>query len=118
VDEEISWVVELTVRKGQIDQFKALTVEMANSARNEPGTLCFQRYLSPDEVSVYVYERYSSSSAAAIHLKTFTTTFSSKFSSIVERNRFVVFGRPSPELMALLSQFDAEYFTPLFDSAY
>jgi quinol monooxygenase YgiN len=65
---EISWHVELRVRPGQLDNFRALTGEMLAVTRREPGVLSYQRFVSEDGAAVHLYERYSDSNAAVAQL--------------------------------------------------
>jgi quinol monooxygenase YgiN len=113
MNSEISWRVELAVKPAMLTAFQALTNEMVESARSERGVLSFQRFVSEDGKSVEVYERYVDSAAATAHLEKFLVAFSARFSTLVERKRFRVFGRPSAELKALLDTFGADYFQPL-----
>jgi quinol monooxygenase YgiN len=115
---EISWRVELAVKPGMLPAFEVLTGEMVASARNERGTLSFQRFISEDGNCVEVYERYADSAAATEHLQKFFATFAIRFSALVERKHFRVFGEPSPELKALLDTFGADYLQPLGRLAY
>jgi quinol monooxygenase YgiN len=110
---EISWRVELAVKPGMLTALEVLTGEMVESARNERGVLSFQRFISEDAKCVEVYERYADSDAATAHLQKFLATFAARFSDLVERKRFRVFGSPSPELKALLDTFGADYLQPL-----
>ena len=71
MDDQISWHVKLAVKPGQIENFLALTVEMVQSARDEPGVLNYERFVSDDSKLVHVYERYADSAAAAAHLRKF-----------------------------------------------
>ena len=54
---QISWLVELAVKLGQIDNFRALTGEMVESTREEPGVLSYERFVTDDAKFVHVYER-------------------------------------------------------------
>jgi len=118
MSDEISWLVELAVRPGQLDNFRALTGEMVESARREKGVLSYQRFVSGDGSAVHVYERYADSTAALAHLQMFEKRFSLRFRSMVERRRFSVFGTPTDELKALLDRFGATYHRPVGDFAY
>ena len=109
---KVSWSVELTIRLGCLDDFKKLTGEMVTSARAERGVLAYQRFISDDQRTVYLYERYEDSEAAITHLRAFAATFGERYASMVERKRFVVFGDPSDELKTLLDQFGATYYKP------
>jgi quinol monooxygenase YgiN len=67
--DQISWHVELAVKPGQIENFQALTGEMVESTRDEPGVLDYERFVSDDGKFVHVYERYADSAAAVAHLR-------------------------------------------------
>jgi quinol monooxygenase YgiN len=107
MSDQISWHVELTVKPGQIDNFRALTTEMATM--REAGVVNYQRFVSADGNFAHVYERYTDSAAAVAHLQRFKKNFSNRFMMMVERTHFTVFGNPSDELRGLLDQFGATY---------
>jgi quinol monooxygenase YgiN len=115
---EISWHVDLRVRPGQLENFRALTGEMVAMARREPGVLSYQRFVSEDGTTVHVYERYADSGAAVAHLEAFAKRFAGRFSAMVERKTFTVFGDPSAELKAMLDSFNAMYLKPFGDLEY
>ena len=112
MDDQISWQVELLVKDGQLERFRALTGEMVASTRREEGVLSYQRFVTGDGRFVYVYERYVNSAAALAHLKTFRLDYGDRFSSMVDRRRFTVFGQPTDELRKILDGFGATYLTP------
>lgn len=116
--DEVSWHVELAVKPGQLDAFRALTGEMVAFTRAEAGVRSYQRFVSDDGKVVHIYERYENSAAALAHLKTFAERFSSRFGTLVERRSFSVFGCPSDELRRYLDGLGAAYFAPLGDFAY
>src|SRR6516164_5222780 len=101
---QISWHVVLAIKQDQLDDFQALTREMVEFTRTESGVLSYQRFASEDGKFVHGYERYADSAAALAHLRNFTTLFSERFSNLVDRSRFTVFGQPSHELQAMLNK--------------
>jgi len=109
---EISWRVELRVKPGQLGNFQTLTGEMVAVTRGEPGVLSYQRFVSEDGTTIYLYERYADSTAAIAHLEVFAKRFAVRFSTMVERKTFTVFGDPSTELKAQLDKFNAIYLKP------
>jgi quinol monooxygenase YgiN len=109
---QVSWWVELAVRPGCLKEFAKLTGEMVAAAQAENGVLAYQRFISEDGQSVYVYERYKDSGAAIEHLRAFMATFAERYASMVERKRFVVFGDPSDEPRMLLNGYGATYHRP------
>ena len=118
MDKEISWLVELRIKPGQSDSFRALTGEMVAVTKREPGALSYQRFISADGTTLHIYERYINSAAALGHLQAFAKIFAERFEEMVERTRFTVFGNPSAELRAVLDGFNATYLKPFGDFEY
>ncbi len=77
----------------------------------EPNVLIYERFVSADGSFVHVHERYTDSAAAVAHLRTFGRVFSRRFSSLVDRTRFIVYGTPTAELWEILEGFGATYFS-------
>lgn len=102
---------------GQLDHFLELTAEMVEETANEPGVLAYQRFIG-DDGTVYVVERYENSEAALAHLEAFRSRFAERFSSMVTRRRFIVYGTPSAELKGVLDGFGPVYLRPLGDLPY
>jgi quinol monooxygenase YgiN len=115
---EISWHIELKVKPGQLGNFRILTGEMMAMARREPGALSYQRFVSEDGTIIHVYERYADFAAGVAHLEAFAKRFSNRFSAMVEREAFTVFGYPSAELKAVLDRYNAVYLKPFGDFDY
>jgi quinol monooxygenase YgiN len=115
---EISWHVELGVKPGQLGNFQKLTAEMVDATRREHGVLSYQRFVSDDGTTIRIYERYADSAAALAHLAAFAERFADRFSAMVERKAFIVFGYPSAELKAALASFNAMHFKPFGDFDY
>jgi quinol monooxygenase YgiN len=115
---QVSWSVELEIRPGCVDDFEELTGEMVAAACAESGVLGYQRFIGDDGQTVDVQECYESSEAAAAHLGKFAAAFDQRFSAMVERKRFVVFGDPSDELRALSGIYRATYHRPFGSFAY
>jgi quinol monooxygenase YgiN len=110
--EPISWQVELAVKPGELEHFRRLTAAMIEATRQESGVLVYERFVSEDGTVVYVYERYANSAAAVAHLRAFIQQFGSRFSNLVERRHFTVFGTPSAELKKILDGLGAIYLHP------
>ena len=109
MSEEVSWQVELMVKPGELDNFRALTKEMIETTKGESGVLIYERFVSADGRVVHVYERYMNSVAAVAHLVAFGQRYGERFKSMVDRRRFTVFGAPSNELKSILDRFNADY---------
>jgi quinol monooxygenase YgiN len=109
MSDHISWHVELQVKPGYLDALRALTTEMVESTKHEPGALIYERYISDDRQTVHVFERYANANAAVAHLTAFRTTYGERFAKIVDRKRFAVFGTPTTELKEILDPLGATY---------
>ena len=105
----ISWHVELQVKPGQLNDLRALTGQMVESTRTEPGALIYERYISDDHKIVHVFERYVDSNAAVAHLTAFGKMYGERFAKLVDRKRFTVFGTPTVELKEILDPLGATY---------
>ena len=112
MDGEVSWVVELSVKAGQFEPFRALMEEMVTSTREETGAMSDQWFVSDDGAAVHIYERYSSSEAVMEHLRNFGAKFAERFLAAVDPSRFMVYGTPSDEVKAGLSAFGPTYLGP------
>lgn len=95
MDAEVSWVIEVEVKAGKLAAFRELMHEMVESGSTEPGTLAYQWFISDDEKSVHIYERYTDSAATLIHLGKFGANFAERFLSLVTPGRFAIYGTPS-----------------------
>lgn len=84
----ISWHVELVVKPGELDHFRTLTRDMVAFAMSEPGVLVYERFVSEDGETVYVYERFVDAASAVAHLVEFGKRYSERFDKIVERRWF------------------------------
>lgn len=110
--EQVSWHVELAVKPGALEDLRALTGEMVEATRGEPGVLSYERFVSADGMVVHVDERYADSAAAVAHVRTFGRQFGDRFVGLVDRTRFTVYGTPSVELRGMLDGFGATYMAP------
>ena len=100
--DEVSWLLELAVRPGGLDELPALMNEMVESTRAESSTLGYEWFVSDDGGVVHLRERYADSAAAITHLAAFEEKFAGRFWATVDRTRLTVFGTPSDELRRML----------------
>jgi quinol monooxygenase YgiN len=49
MDDQVSWLLEMTVKPGELDNLKALIKEMVESTRAEPGALNYQWCISDNK---------------------------------------------------------------------
>ena len=105
----VSFAVEASIKSGQLDNFKALVEEMVQSTRNEPDTLIYESFLSDDNKTCHLYDRYADSTATIAHLATFGEKFAERFINAADITRFTVYGAPNDELKGLLGGFGAVF---------
>jgi quinol monooxygenase YgiN len=86
MSDHISWHVELQVKPGQLDAFRAITSEMVESTKSEPGALIYERYIGDDGDIVHVFERYVDPNAAVAHLTAFGKMYGERFAAMVDRS--------------------------------
>jgi quinol monooxygenase YgiN len=116
--DQVSWMVHLSVRPHRLELFKSLTREMVDATRQERGVLSYERFISDDGSTIHVYERYEVSAAAIDHLLEFRRRFSERFSTMIDRIQFVVYGNPTKELREIFDSFQPIYFQPFGDFDY
>ena len=111
---QVGWIVELVVKPGKLDSFKALVDDMVqNAQQNEPGTLTYDWHMSETDQSVTSIERYVDSDAAMIHINTFAEKFSSRFAESADQTRLLAYGNPSDEVRAALADAGGVFTTPI-----
>ena len=110
----IFWMFEVAIKQGELDNFKALMGEMvALTKAAEPNTLNYEWYISEDEMSCHIYERYADNAALLTHLTSFGKNFASRFTDIATPKRMDVYGNASEEVVAGLQGLGPTYFTPI-----
>ncbi len=108
MNDTVSFVLELKIKDGEIDNAKALMGEMVDATKaNEPSTLNYEFYASDDGATFHTYERYADSAAMMTHLGAFGEKFAERFLAIVEPTSFVVYGDPSAEVREALAPMGA-----------
>ena len=108
MSDSVHWVLELDIKPGELDNFKAVMNEMVDATRaNEPGAMNYEWFISGDESTCHICERYVDSAATMIHLGSFGQNFAERFLAAVTPARLVVYGDPNDEVRAALSAFGA-----------
>ena len=113
MSDQISWQVELQLKRELREPFEVLTKQMVDVAQTEAGTVIYERFIGDDGETIWLYERYVNCAAAVAHLRMFAKQFGERFNRMVTRKRFTVLGSPSDELRGVLEEFDPEYLTRL-----
>ena len=109
---QVSWILETTVKPGQLDTFKALMDEMVDGTSSESQTLNYEWYISDDGGTLHLYEKYADSDAMIAHVNGFLEKWAARFLSCIDVTRFTVYGDPSEEARKLLAGFGPIYLGP------
>jgi len=114
MNKQVSWIFELSINAGELDNLKALMKEMVDStAANEPGTLAYEWSISKDGKQCHIHEWYKDSAATVAHLITFKANYAARLMSMGVATRFVVYGNPDSSVNEALEGFGAAYMSPL-----
>jgi len=110
--EEISWLVTVIVKPGQLAAFKQVVALLVAATKEEPGTLAYEYNVSDDESTVHVFERYRNSTAVVAHVEQTFAQFAERFIALATITGVVVYGSPNAEARKILDGFGAVYMTP------
>jgi quinol monooxygenase YgiN len=113
MSEHVSWLLELAVKPGELDNFKGLVDEMIESTRAEPGTLTYEWSINEDGSVIHLYERFADSGASVAHLSAFGEKFAPQFLAAVDPTRLSVYGTPSDDAKQALGALGPVYLSPL-----
>ncbi|WP_444928634.1 putative quinol monooxygenase [Microbulbifer sp. SSSA002] len=95
----IGWIVEVKIKKGQEQAFRAIVDEMVEiTSQQEAGTLNYQYYIS-DNREIIVYEHFSDVSAAHKHVDTWEK-YSERWLKTAEPTRVIYLGEIPDDLRA------------------
>jgi quinol monooxygenase YgiN len=112
VEGQVSWIIELAVKPGELDTFKTLMEEMVAGTNTEPTSLNYEWHISEDESTVHIYEKYADSEAMISHVSGFLEKWAARFMSSVDVTRFVVYGSPNDAAREMLGGFGPVYMGP------
>jgi quinol monooxygenase YgiN len=112
MDDQVSWVIELAVKPGQLEAFKTLRDEMIAGTSLEPTSVGYEWSISEDKSTVHIYEKYADSEAMVSHVTGFLANWAKRFLEGVDVTRFTVYGTPNDEARKMLDGFGAIYLGP------
>ena len=110
----VYWMLELSLNDGAVEEWRSLMEEMVAATKaNEPETIAYEWWLSEDESTCHLYERYQNTQAAKVHLQNFGKNFAKRFMGLSKTTRFVVYGDYDEGIVKALSPMNAEFMSPL-----
>lgn len=110
MSDQVSWMLELEVRPGRVDDLRKLAAEMVSATKaNEPGTLDYEWSISADARQCHIFERYVDSTAVMTHVATFGEKFATRFLELLTPTRMMVYGSPSIGVQNAVADFQPVY---------
>jgi quinol monooxygenase YgiN len=105
IEGQVAWLTQCAVKEGQLEAFKALMDEMVAATRDEPGTLDYEWFISDDDSTVHIYERFADSDATIAHANSFLEQWVQRYMGCVEVKGFTVYGNPSDAARQAIAPF-------------
>ena len=109
----ISWVLAGTINDGQLDNFKALMNDMVPSTEAEAGAESYEFFISDDQGTVHIYERYADNAATMVHLGIFGANFAERFMGAFTPTNLDVYGEVDDTVREALAGLGAKHFATL-----
>ncbi len=108
MNDTVSWVLEMAIKPGELDNFKALMEEMVEDVQaTQPDTTHYEWFFNEDGSVCHLYERYADSAATMIHLNSFAENYAERFLGAADPTRLTVYGNPNDEVRGILGGFGA-----------
>jgi len=112
--EPITLKIRVRIKDGAEKGFRDLMNEMvAETLKNEPGTLAYEWFISGDRKTCRINERYADDAATLAHVIWFKAYAWDRFAALAQLKRFDLYGDPSPELRAAIEDFGARIMDPI-----
>jgi quinol monooxygenase YgiN len=108
----VSWLLEVAILPGKLDDFRAVARDLIASTEPEPGTFDYEWNLNTDNTVCHIFERYRDSEAMIKHVEGFHR-FAERFLKSCRPTRFDVYGNPSEAAKAMLADLNPTYFNTL-----
>ena len=108
----VAWMIELAVKDGELGAFTELMEEMVARTSTEPTTLAYEWYISADQGTVHIFEKFADSDAMVTHVSGFLEKWAARFMGCVDITRLVAYGDPSPAAREILDGWHATHMGP------
>ena len=72
---------------------------------SEPGTLNYEWFISDDDKTVHLYEKYADSAATVAHVSGFMEKWARRFMDCVEVNGMTTYGNPDAACQEIIAPF-------------
>jgi quinol monooxygenase YgiN len=110
--DHISFLLEMELKPGGLDDWRALMEEMVAATSQEKGALDYEWSVSDDGTVVHLWERYADNDATMEHTRNFEQ-FAERFFGLAKPTQTRVYGNPSDEVKETLAGLRPVYMKPL-----
>jgi len=108
VTENIYWTITGKVKDGELENMKKAIEAMVVATRNEDGAISYDFWLSEDDKTLYIHERYKDSEATLEHMKNVGNLLPA-FINCIDLEPITIIGNCSSELKQAWEAFDAKH---------
>lgn len=112
MSENISWILQVAIHPGKLDDFQGVARDLIAKTQSEAGTLGYEWNLSEDKTVCHIYERYADADALLAHVQSFGA-FAKRFMEACHPTRFHVYGTPTEAVKTALADLGPVYFSPI-----
>ncbi len=107
----VYFLVELTVREGQFEEFEQIVRQMTDGTAQEKGALGYEWFVSGDRRKCRLLETYGNQAAVNAHIAgPVVQQLVPKLLGVANLDRFEVYGSPDEQASAALRAFGAEIY--------
>ena len=108
----ISWLLQVTIQPGKLNDFRGVAHDLIENSKVEPGTLDYEWHLTADQSACHIFERYADNDAVLKHIASFAP-YAPRFLEACYPTRFDIYGDPSAAVKEALADFRPNYYTDL-----
>ena len=108
VTENIYWTITGKVKDGELENMKKAIEAMVVATRIEDGAISYDFWLSDDDTTLYIHERYKDSEATLEHMKNVGNLLPA-FIGCVDLEPITIIGNCSTELKQAWEAFGAKH---------
>jgi quinol monooxygenase YgiN len=108
----VSWIVKIGIKDGKLSDFNSFMTDMIKETKNnELETQSYEWYFNEEQTECHIYEKYTDSAAAMIHLNSFGDNFAERFTALVDPIGVTIYGDASSSVKEALSGFSPNSFS-------
>ena len=112
IEGQVSWLSQCAVKEGQLDALRELMGEMVAATSDEPGALSYEWFISDDDTTLHLYEKYADSAAVVAHMKAFGETWAGRFMGCLNIQGVTVYGYPDDAAQRALAPMGGKRLAP------